>query len=761
MNRSTLYPLTLLTACFTTITAMLFSPALAGEDETDWDNATPSQIHQRLWEAKVGSHLDRQVTRRMAAAADAFSTQTNYDVQFYDIFIRVNDTTEIIYGCVGIVALAAEDGVNQVQIDFYDNMTIDSIVAPSGSLTYSRAGNIVTVTLDGTYNTGQQFQFDFYYYGHPVEGGFQAFSFDWRLDSRVISTLSEPYFARTWWPCKDRMDDKADSFNIAIEVDTSFYVASNGTLDSTVAGGGNSHTFYYSVRYPMVTYLFSLAISNYTVWYDEWVYNGGLDTMPIVNAVYPDRYVYSLDKFGVTPGAITAYSDNYGEYPFVDEKYGHANFEWGGAMEHQTMSSMSGSDFGFSTPVVVHELSHQWWGDMITCKSWSDIWLNEGWASYSEALYYLETEGWASYHSYMNGMDYSGGGTIYIYDTTSVWNIFGSIVYDKGAWVVHMLRGILGDSPFFTCVDAYYHSQYQHAAATTEEFKNVFETASGVELDWFFDEWIYGTYRPNYRWSYYQEPAISGGQNLYLRVEQIQTTDPQVFTMPVDFFFDVSSGPDDTLTLWIDKRVVLHKLNFPSAISTVQLDPAGWVLKYQSSQSGQLYIITLPEELDSAEQYISYSDTVEARGGVGARLWSISSGSLPSGYTLNNLGVISGITSDTGMFEFTVRVDDAGSSWYDEVAYQLYVEPSPGIPGDVDSSGEVDVADLTFLVAYLFQGGAAPQILNTADVDASCQINVDDVTYYVAYLFQGGPALQWGCVPPPSGKSYRRIKSLR
>ncbi len=724
------------------------SPFAAGPDDEriDWDNAPPSLIHQKMWEAKASAYMDKQFARNLAAQEGLIYTQTNYDVLFYDIFIRVDDTAEIIYGRVKFVALAAEDDVSELQVNFYDNMTIDSIVSPSGILSYSRSNNIVTITLDASYNTSEQFRFDFYYHGHPTEGGFQAFAFDTRLGKKVISTLSEPYFARTWWPCKDRMDNKADSFSIAVEVDTVFYVGSNGTLDSIVYNGGTTNTFYYSVRYPMTTYLFSLAISEYAVWYDEWVYNGDRDTMPIVNAVYPDRYTYSLDKLSVTPGAITIYSNNYGPYPFVNEKYGHSNFQWGGAMEHQTMTSTSGSDFGFSTPVVVHELSHQWWGDMITCKTWGDIWLNEGWASYSEALYYLGTEGWDSYHNYMNGMDYSGGGTIYIYDTSSVWNIFSSIVYDKGAWAVHMLRGVLGDSLFFAGVNAYYHSQYQYAAATTEDFKNVFESATGVELDWFFDEWIYGEYRPNYHWSYWEEPSDTGGYDVFLHVAQVQTSDPQVFTMPVDFFFDLSSWPDDTLTLWIDKRSSLFKFNFPSTVSTIKLDPSDWVLKYQLNKQWQLFIVTLNEELSDGRQYFAYEDTIEARGGTGSNTWSIAGGSLPAGYSIDSNGVVSGTTSDTGLFTFTVLVDDNGSSYLDQAEFTIHFSPTTVIPGDVDMSGSVNICDLTFIVDYLFRGGPPPPVLNTADVNGSCDISVEDLTYLVAYLFQNGSAPVMGCV---------------
>ena len=742
--RTLLSVIVIFTLCLTPILCS------AEESDIDWDNAPPSLIHQKLSEAKASSLLDREFVRKLAAVSPDENTQTNYDVLFYDVNIRVDDTTEVLYGIVKMVAAAAIDGVTEVQVDFHYVMALDSLKSPAGTLAFSRNGDVVTVTLDATRNTGEQFEISFYYNGHPDEGGFQGFSFDTRYASKVISSLSEPYFARSWWPCKDRMDDKADSFNIAITVDTSLYVASNGKLDSTVAFGANAHTFYWSVRYPMVTYLFSVAISDYTVWYDEWIYNAGQDTMPLVHAVYTDRYTYSLTKYGITPYVLTVLSDKYGEYPFVNEKYGHANFEWGGGMEHQTMTSMSGSDFGFSETVVVHEAAHQWFGDMITCRSWGHIWLNEGWASYVEADYYLEKSGWATYHSYMNGMAYTGGGTIYVEDpdTTGVWGIFhGGLSYDKGSWVVHMLRGMLGDQLFYDGVEAYYNSEFQYASATTEDFRDVFEASSGKELDWFFEDWIYGTYRPNYHFRYLEEVSDSGGYDLYLLVEQVQTTVPQVFRMPVDFFFDFASVPDDTVQLWPNKRRNMFVFNLPSSTNSIQCDPSDWVLKYESHEPWLLHFVTPEDGLSDGEQYFEYSDVIRAIGGSNSLTYTLAGGALPSGYSLNSDGTITGTSPDTGSFTFTARADDTFGSFFDSLQFNLYVTPTEPIPGDIDLSfTEVDVADLVYLVDYMFTGGPAPPVMNIADVDASCQLDIGDLVYLVDFMFTGGAAPVIGCI---------------
>ncbi len=723
--------------------------AAQDEDTINWNEAPPSLIHQKMWQAKASAHFDKELARNLMAQNALVSTQTNYDVKYYDVAIRVDDTNQVLFGSVHSVSAATEDNVSQVQVDLYSNMVIDSIVdASAGQLTFSRASNVVTVNLSHPYNTGDDFEFTIYYFGHPVEGGFQAFAFDTYSGKQVISSLSEPYFARTWWPCKDRPDDKADSFHIAITVDTSFYCGSNGTLDSTVYTGGNAHTFYWKEHHPMTSYLFSVAISPYHVWYDQWVYNNGADTMPLIHAVFPDQYANSLTGFGISPAALTIFSNDFGLYPFRDEKYGHSNFTWGGGMEHQTMTSMIGNSFGFAASTVVHEMGHQWWGDMITCQSWPHIWLNEGFASYCEALYFEATQGNAAYHTYMNGMRFTGSGSIYITDTSSVNIIFGSIVYDKGAWVLHMLRGMVGDSLFFAGIRDYYSSQYQYGSATTEQFRDIMENATGYDLNDFFQDWIYGTYFPTYRYSYYQEPSAGGGYDLWLYVEQRQSSNPQVFHMPVQFAFSPASGlgSADTVRLDINQRNQLFHLTFPTQVNNVQLDPVAWILKSVIAGSWTFKIVTLPDEISDGQQYVPYQDTVKARGATNL-VASISAGALPTGFSISPDGIISGTTADTGLFTFTVRVTETNFNTFTEAQFSIHIAPSSFLAGDVDGSGSLDVADLIYLADFMFNGGPLPIVGAAADVNGDCIVDIADVIYLVDYQYAGGPAPVPGCAP--------------
>lgn len=712
-----------------------------------WQNTPPSEMHKKLAEDKALA-LDKARKSMALSIEGEKSATTDYDIQYYSLYMLINEISELVFAHNRFYGEAVASSFTVFEFDLQTEMFIDSIVDASYGLqtNYIRVGNVVQLTLPQTLNAGEIFDFTVYYHGHPTEGGLQGFTFGSYNGETSITTLSEPYGARSWWPCKDRMDDKPDSMDLAIEVNNSFYCGSNGTLDSTVQTSLETHTFYYHISYPIATYLVSLAISPYTVWYDQWVYNNGLDTMPIVHAVHPSWYTYSLGKYNITPYALTVLSNNFGLYPFANEKYGHANFEWGGAMEHQTLTSMASSTFGFEEAVIVHEMTHQWWGDMITCKSWEDIWLNEGWASYGEAVYYYEKEGFNSYRNYMLSMSYLGGGTVFCDDTTNINRIFSpSLSYDKGAWVCHMLRGVLGDSLFAVGVDAYYNSEFQYKAANTEDFKNVWEAATGVELDWYFDQWVYGQYYPWYYYRYWTEPSDTAGYDLYLFVDQMQSTSPQVFNNPIQIVFDHSLFPSDTIKVEVNSRNEFYKFNLDHPVSGIKLDPNNWILKSATLRTWFYEIITLQEEISGGTQGYAYLDTIEYRGTSPLSYTQIMSGALPAGLTLNNDGTITGVPTEYGTFDFSVRFYASAESYTSTKPFAITIDQLEYLPGDFNLDGVVDISDLVSYVDYQFRDGEPPVLLEIIDVNGDCIVDVEDLVYMVDYQFRKGPAPLPGC----------------
>ncbi len=301
--------------------------------------------------------------------------------------------------------------------------------------------------------------------------------------------------------------------------------------------------------------------------------------MVITNFIYPENFNYVKPFVDETDEMITVFANRYGEYPFIEEKYGHAEFEWGGAMEHQTCTSM-----GFwGSGVISHELAHQWYGDMITCKDWHHIWLNEGFATYSEAVYIEAKSGKAAYNSAiiseMNSAR-NASGTIWVQDITNEWNIFdGARSYAKGGCVLHMLRGVVGDSTFFDIMRTYSADpSVSYGVATTEDFQAIAESVYGQSLNYFFQEWIYGENEPTYTVGW-DESFVSGDiYNVTITIYQAVNSNPSFFTMPVQIRINTSLG-DTTVTLFNDAQTQTYQFDVVGDPQSIVFDPGNWILK--------------------------------------------------------------------------------------------------------------------------------------------------------------------------------------
>lgn len=511
----------------------------------------------------------------------AMPGDVRYDVTYYQLAIAITATPNPNYvrGTVVMKAFALQDSLSVINMDLKNNMIVDSVRVGGVSCAFTRYSLNFDITLDHTYNNGDLLTVEVFYRGVPGSSGLGSFTFSTHGSKPWVYTLSEPYGAKDWWPCKDHPSDKADSMDIYITCDSTLKAGSNGVLVSTVNNGNGTKTFHWKERYPITTYLVAVTLSNF-VEFTHWFHYTATDSMPILNYVFSEHLANAQTQLARVPTMLSIFSNLFGLYPFVDEKYGHVEFGWGGAMEHQTMTST----ITFSEYIIAHELGHQWFGDMITCANWHNIWMNEGFATYSEALYGEARYGKPTYWSIMNGNMSSAKnavGSIFVQDTTDVNGLFdGALVYDKGSVVLHMLRHVLGDSVFFDAMYAYANDpRYQHGAATTEDFQGVCEAVSGQDLDYFFTEWIYGEKYPRYQYWWSKQAGATGGYDVTLGVTQTtQTNNPVFYTMPIDYKLK-ATGWDTTITVFNDQQTQTFTYNVSHQPTTVLSDSSSWILR--------------------------------------------------------------------------------------------------------------------------------------------------------------------------------------
>jgi aminopeptidase N len=500
------------------------------------------------------------------------------DVTYYGLDLKITSSPNFLTGNVTIGVKSDTTVLNSCFLDLRDFLIVDSVLLNGSTTPYNHLNNKINVTLDHTYSQGEPFTLKVYYHGVPGSSGFGGFLFSSHSGTPVISTLSESYSGPYWWPQKDTPADKADSSEVWITVASNLTPVSNGVLEGIVDNGNGTHTYHWKERYAIAAYLISLAISNYTQ-YDTYYKYSPTDSMIITHFIYPENFNYVKPYADATAGMIAVYSNRYGQYPFIEERYGHAEFSWGGSMEHQTCTSM-----GFwGTGVVSHELSHQWYGDMITCKDWHHIWLNEGFATYSEAVYLEARDGKAAYNSQI-ASDMSSArnanGTIWVQDISNENEIFnGARSYAKGGCVLHMLRGIVGDSTFFNIMRTYSDApNLKYNAATTEDFQAVAESVYGQTLNYFFQEWIYGENEPTYSVGWNSSIVSGDIYNMNINVNQVTNSNPTFFTMPVQIKIHTSLG-DTTVTLFNDTQYQNFQFEIAGQPLSIVFDPGNWILK--------------------------------------------------------------------------------------------------------------------------------------------------------------------------------------
>ncbi|MFZ0391694.1 MAG: M1 family metallopeptidase, partial [Calditrichia bacterium] len=530
------------------------------------DNSLIREFESRHFAART-AFLDKQPTQN----------QSQYDVRFYDLQLELFPEFELLKGRVTITGQSLITGLTQVELDLYSPMTVDSVLAAGQPLAFTHDGLLLTVTLPAPAALNSLFSFTVVYQGNPETAYLGSWFWDEHQGESIIWSLSEPFGAPGWWPCKDDPADKADSVFMEVILPDSLLTVSNGLLKSEQSLTGGRKSYRWETRYPVSTYLVALTATNFSQFQDWYISTGG-DSMPVDFYVYPEHLNAAIEDFNVTVPMMNFFATVFGEYPFLQEKYGLVEFPWGGAMEHQTITSYgSGLITGnhYYDYINVHELAHQWFGDAITMRSWSHIWLNEGFASYAEALWQEHLAGASAYQAYMAQLDPgSFTGSVYVADTTDINALFGQTVYYKGAWVLHMLRGVLGDADFFNALQTYANSPaLQYGTAVTEDFRQICETVSGYDLSWFFDQWIYREGRPHYVFNW----EVSGNQAPFTTTLTLHQLGG-LYKMPLQIRLS-GAGNNSVFTVWDSLEVQQFQFTTSFEPALLEVDPEQWVLK--------------------------------------------------------------------------------------------------------------------------------------------------------------------------------------
>jgi aminopeptidase N len=526
----------------------------------------------------------------------AATQEDDYDVQYVKLDIAATNTSTAITGHVTTVAKVTAATLSEYYFELSNQLTIDSATINGQTASVVSVGNFVSkIILPITLAQNAAFTADVFYHGAPT-GGTNFFTnglLHQTAQVQVTHTVSAAYHSRDWWPCKQSLTDKIDSADIYITVPAGLTVASNGILKNVVSLSGGFNQFQWSTRNPVDYYLLSFAIAPYSEYSYYMHFDNSTDSMLIQNFIYDSATVMQqnkdeLDSIGLI---INYFSDLFGRYPFDNEKFGICLSPLSGGMENQTMVTLGSLDI----TLIAHELSHQWWGDNVTCASLHDMWLNEGWASYCEQLFvehfWGQQQAFGNRTYVYNQAMAAAGGSVYVDDTTNENRIYsGRLTYYKGAAVAHMLRYMINNDSLFFQVLRTYHQQHHFVTATTEDLKYIAEQITNVDLDTFFHQWVYMQGYPIYGAKWYQ----SGGQ-VVVRVSQTTSvpSSVSVFKIPIEIQLRSPQG-DTVIRVANDHNVQYYTFNWSKPMNGMAIDPNNHILNKNSAIVKDSAILDIP-----------------------------------------------------------------------------------------------------------------------------------------------------------------------
>lgn len=511
------------------------------------------------------------------------SNTQNYDITYHKLEFNVDPAVYSIAGKITTTYTALAN-MNTLTFDLSNSLTVSSVKINNVNLAFTQNTNELIITLPATQLSGSQATVEVVYSGAPPQNGFFAFTSTTHGPSNtpVIYTLSEPFGARDWWPCKQDLNDKINSIDVYITAPSQYISVSNGIEPEAPVINGNLKTTHFRHNYPIPAYLICMAVTNYTI--INQTAGVGPNAYPIINYIYPESDNSSLrTQILQTPLLLNYFSSLLENYPFATEKYGHAQFGWGGGMEHTTVSFM----VNFGRQLIAHEMAHQWFGDKITCGTWKDIWLNEGFATYFAALAVENFDGPAAFvtekANMIGSITSAANGALYLTDAEAliVDRIFDyRLTYTKGAMVMHMLRFKLGDAVFFQGLRNYLaDSNLAFKYAVTTDLKSHLEAVYGSSLTEFFNDWVYNQGYPIYNVTVQN---TNPGQARITVAQTTSHTSVSFFEMPVPIRLLGASGQTQDVVVNNTVNGEQFNVSVPFTVTGVQFDPTKNIISRMS-----------------------------------------------------------------------------------------------------------------------------------------------------------------------------------
>lgn len=493
-----------------------------------------------------------------------------FDVGYYRLALSIDTAARRLDGRVTVDLRVTAPELDSVRLDLSDSMRVDGVRLDRRPAGFThRAGELAVAARAAR---GDRLELAVDYSGRPAGKGFAWVR---HAGGPRISSYGLPYTARQWWPCRDVPADKADSADIELTVPAGLVAASNGRLVSRTTGADGSVTFHWAVRHPIYPDVVSLAIAPYDTFTLKHAEADG-DTLPLRFYVFPEDAEKARAEFAVLPDMLSFYESVLGPYPFRDEKYGIAEFTTPSFREHQTLPSLGPNRITGTHEadgILAHDLAHQWFGNSLTVRSWSDIWLNESLAQYARLLWVEHSAGRGAYDRWFRRMEATDfPGPLYLRDSTDVEAMFTGVTFVKGPIVLHMLRGVMGDSAFLRALRRYV-ADFAYGTVSTRDFEREAEAAYGRPLGWFFDEWVFGSGRPMYAMTWSQRREADD-YRLTVTIRQRQPGHP--FRMPLPVRVESPAG-SRTVTLEDSLPVQAFGLSLPDSVTAVTLDPGGQV----------------------------------------------------------------------------------------------------------------------------------------------------------------------------------------